>query len=265
MSHTEITNDAAVIDNVQSDSQFITRLCLLAGKIIMESGGETQRVEDTMMRIAAAYGHTHSHSYVTPTGILFAIDGSTHATRLVRISERNNNLTKVALVNDVSRQIAAGKLHADQAYEKMQSIDLERSEYPNWLTTLAAAIASGSFLFLVGGTWTDLLPILMIGGSGFYCFIWLHSYIKIKFFAEFVAALLIGTLAIVTTDYGLATNLDTIIIGSVIPLVPGLNITNAVRDLMAGHLVSGLSKGAESLLTATAIGAGIAAILTLYS
>ena len=57
--------------------------------------------------------------------------------------------------------------------------------------------------------------------------------------------------------------IDKIIIGSVMPLVPGLLITNAVRDLMAGHLVSGISKGAEAFLTAFAIGGGIAIVFTL--
>lgn len=63
---------------------------------------------------------------------------------------------------------------------------------------------------------------------------------------------------------GIGTDLDKIIIGSVMPLVPGLHITNAVRDLMAGHLVAGLSKGAEAFLTAFAIGSGIAIVLSIY-
>lgn len=63
---------------------------------------------------------------------------------------------------------------------------------------------------------------------------------------------------------GFGHNLDKIIIGSIMPLVPGLHITNAVRDLMAGHLVSGLSKGAEAFLIAFAIGAGIAFVLSVF-
>ncbi len=57
---------------------------------------------------------------------------------------------------------------------------------------------------------------------------------------------------------------DKIIIGSVMPLVPGLVITNAIRDLISGHLVSGITKGAEALLTAMAIGSGIAIIIGLF-
>ncbi len=56
--------------------------------------------------------------------------------------------------------------------------------------------------------------------------------------------------------------MDKIIIGSVMPLVPGLLITNALRDLMSGHLVSGLSKGADACLTSFAIGAGVAVIIS---
>lgn len=38
------------------DKYEIMDVSLLAGKIMLESGAETYRVEDTMMRIAASYG-----------------------------------------------------------------------------------------------------------------------------------------------------------------------------------------------------------------
>ena len=56
--------------------------------------------------------------------------------------------------------------------------------------------------------------------------------------------------------------MDKIIIGSVMPLVPGLLITNAVRDLMDGHFLAALSKGADALLTSLAIGTGIAIVVS---
>ena len=53
----------------------IIDVCLLAGKIMLQNGGETSRVEDTMVRIAAAFGCEDSHSFSTPTGIIFSLDG----------------------------------------------------------------------------------------------------------------------------------------------------------------------------------------------
>lgn len=257
----DITHSASA---AEPDTQAVTKLCLLAGKIILKCGGETQRVEDTMMRIAAAYGHEDSHSYVTPTGILFAIDGSSHVTRLVRISNRSNNLKKVALVNDISRKVVAGSLTYHEALAQLQEVDKAKLDYPVWLSTLAAAIGSMCFLYMSGGKWLDLIPVFFIGGIGYFCFTMLHNLVKIKFFAEFLTSLLVGTLAVLVVHLNLAVKVDPIIIGSVIPLVPGLHITNAIRELMAGHLVSGLSKGAEAFLTASAIGAGIAAVLYVF-
>jgi len=60
---------------------------------------------------------------------------------------------------------------------------------------------------------------------------------------------------------GLGENLNPIIVGSVMTLVPGVAITNGFRDLMAGHLLAGISILANAVLTATAIGIGVAVVL----
>jgi uncharacterized membrane protein YjjP (DUF1212 family) len=258
------TSAHTLADITPEQTHVITQTCLLAGKIILQNGGETYRVEDTMVRIAAAYGIKQSHSFVTPTGLIFAIDGASHVTRLIRISERNTNLSKVAMVNDISRRISGGDLGPNEAYTLLKEIDAAKHEYHPGLKVLAAAVASGCFLIMFRGGWHDFFPVFVTGGSGFLFFLFIHRIVPIKFFAEFLTALIIGSLAVGAVKLGFGHDLDKIIIGSVMPLVPGLHITNAVRDLMAGHLVSGLSKGAEAFLTAFAIGSGIAAILSIF-
>jgi uncharacterized membrane protein YjjP (DUF1212 family) len=249
------------VDNKQEQPFDIIEVCLLAGKIMLRSGAETYRVEDTMTRIAAAYGILHSHSYVTPTGIIFSID-SHHPTKLVRIVDRSTNLQKVAKVNSVSRLISSGDLTVKEALEQLKEIERDAHAYPIWVQIAAASISSGCFLIMFQGGWTDFLPALITGGIGFSCLIYLHQLVEIKFFAEFLASLVIGLISVLFVLLNIGNELDKIIIGSVMPLVPGLLITNAVRDLMAGHLVSGISKGAEAFLTACAIGAGVAIVFS---
>lgn len=91
----------------------------------------------------------------------------------------------------------------------------------------------------------------------------IQRYTRVQFFTEFFAALYIATVAVilVNLDYGLM--LDTIIIASVMPLVPGVLITNAIREMIRGHLMAGIMKGAEAGLTAIAIGAGVGLVLML--
>ncbi|CAG7645349.1 threonine/serine exporter family protein [Paenibacillus allorhizosphaerae] len=242
----------------------IAQVCLLAGKIILENGGETSRVEDTMTRMAHSFGFPYAHSYVTPTGILFSLDGPEHATRLIRISERSTDLRKVTVVNAISRRISQGELTAAEAYRLLKEVETANDGYTTWFRIAAAAVASGCFLIMFGGSWRDFIPAMLCGGAGFWFVIYFHKLIPIKFFAEFLAALVTGATASLLLQAGLGHDLEKMIIGSVMPLVPGLLITNAVRDLMSGHLVSGISKGAEAFLTAFAIGAGIACILSFY-
>ncbi|KAB2333461.1 threonine/serine exporter family protein [Bacillus mesophilum] len=239
-------------------------ICLLAGKIMLQCGAETYRVEDTMSRIAATFGIPDSHSYVTPTGIIFSVDG-TEPAKLIRISERTTDLYKVTLVNGVSRKAASGELTSQQAYIRLKEIEEADFTFPIYQQIVAAAIASGCFMLMFLGQWSDFIPAVICGGIGFTSFIYLHRVVQIKFFSEFLASLIIGLAAFLFIKSGFGAQLDKIIIGSVMPLVPGLLITNAVRDLMAGHLVSGLSKGAEAFLTAFAIGTGIAVIFAFYS
>jgi uncharacterized membrane protein YjjP (DUF1212 family) len=254
------------LNNEQKQDQTIEimEVCLLAGEIMLRSGAETHRVEDTMVRIAAAYGILHTHSYVTPTAIIFSI-GSQSPTELVRISDRSTDLQKVTNVNSVSRLISNGELTIKEAFTLLKEIEQDAQAYSIWLQIVAAALASGCFLIMYQGEWSDFLPALLTGAIGFSCLIYFHQLVEIKFFAEFLAAIIIGLLSVLFVFLGLGTDLDKIIIASVMPLVPGLLITNAVRDLMVGHLVSGMSKGAEAFLTSFAIGSGVAVVFSFLS
>ncbi|MEN1967724.1 threonine/serine exporter family protein [Lentibacillus sp. N15] len=245
-----------------NDSNAISKVCMLAGKITLESGAETHRVEDTMNRIAAAYGLVHAHSYATPTVINFST-GPVESTHFIRISSRSTDLHKIANVNNISRKITAGEVGVTNALEMLEKVDHAKLTFPGWMQIVAAAFVSGSFAIMFGGTWPDYLPAFVTGGAGFAALLGGDRFLEARFITEFLASVLIGLLSFMFIFYGWGANLDKIIIGAVMPLVPGLLITNAVRDLMAGHLVAGLSKGVEAFLTASAIGAGVALVVGL--
>ncbi|WP_080832771.1 threonine/serine exporter family protein [Cohnella massiliensis] len=246
----------------------IAHICLLAGKIMLQNGAETYRVEDTMTRIARSFGLPGSHSFVTPTGIIFTIEGTRAEgadsfTSLSRITSRSTDLRKVMKVNAISRQIGEGGLSAPEAYRLLRETEISAEGYSLRLKTAAAALASGCFLIMFHGGWSDFVPAMAAGGGGYLTLQLAAKRIPVRLFGEFAASFILGCLAWLFVAIGWGRELDAIVIGSVMPLVPGVLITNAVRDLMAGHFVSGLSKGAEALFTALAIGAGIAIVLSL--
>ncbi|OAB34335.1 hypothetical protein PMSD_14635 [Paenibacillus macquariensis subsp. defensor] len=241
----------------------VISVCLLAGQIMLQSGAETYRVEDTMSRIAASFGFTNSNSYVTPTGIIFQLDRAGSA-QLIQIVKRTTDLRKVVAVNGISRKLSTGEISVMEAQTMLHQVDIEAHAFSIGFQIMAASIASGCFTIMFQGGWLDFIPGMICGGLGYSAFVYFHRLVKVKFFAELVAAFLIGIVSFFLTSAGIGQSIDKIIIGSVMPLVPGLLITNAVRDLMAGHLVSGLSRGAEAFLTAFAIGTGIAVVFTIF-
>ena len=55
---------------------------------------------------------------------------------------------------------------------------------------------------------------------------------------------------------GIITSVDNVIIGNIMTLIPGLGLTNALRDLFTGDSIAGLLRTIEAVLIALAIAAG---------
>ncbi|MEK5079048.1 threonine/serine exporter family protein [Solibacillus sp. FSL W7-1436] len=235
---------------------------LLAGRIMIESGAETYRVEDTMLRMARSQNMMNAQSYVTPTGIIFSL-GKTQPTQITSIPTRITDLHRIVLVNNVSRKLTSQMITLEQAYDELKKIEKTNYFLPISIQVLAACLASSAFLLLFKGTFSDIPAAFVAGGVGLYIVTILHNMTRVKFFSEFLASVGVAAVAYTAVHFNVGTEIDKIIIGSVMPLVPGLLITNAVRDLMAGHFTAGMAKGAEAFLTAFAIGSGVALVLSL--
>ncbi|KGL39193.1 hypothetical protein BMT55_01375 [Listeria newyorkensis] len=247
----------------ETPQDFLLDTCLLAGKIMMESGAEMYRVEDTMSRIAEAGSDSKGISFVTPTGIFMALQGGT-TVKMEQIPTRTIDLEKVSKVNDLSREFTMKQISLGQFYTKLRTLDKEVIFFPVWLQIVAAAVVSGTLMMIFGGVWKDLLTTCIIGAIGFSIFYYGTEFFKVKFLAEFLAAFTVGMLAVLSISIGWGVSLDKMIIGGVMPLVPGVPITNAVRDLLAGHLLSGMARGTEALITAGTIGIGIAVVFRFF-
>lgn len=180
---------------------------------------------------------------------------------MVRTPHRTTNLNKITLVNDVSRRFVGGGMTLSQAYQTLREIDQKKPLYPRWMQPLAAAVASGSFSMLAGGTWYDLAPSALAGLTVNISMEYLEQFVRMKFFTEFTAALLGGLLALLFVTIFPELHISIIIIGAMLPLFPGIAITNSLRDLMAGDLVAGVSRGVEALLTAVSVAVATAIIL----
>lgn len=233
---------------------------LMAGRIMIEAGADMTRVDDTLHRIAYNAEIKNPKIFETTTAITMSVPQS-HQAQVEPIKRRAINLEKVAQVNDASRAFAEGRVDLEAFWCRLLEIDQDQTDFKFGIKLLAAMLVSGTLLIMYGKAWQDFVPTLVVSGVSFSIYTAIRLNSKLHFVSEFCAAMAMAFLASLFVRIGFGSNVDSIIIGAVMPLVPGVPITNSFRDLLAGHILSGLARGAEAFLTAGAIGLGIAMVL----
>ncbi|MBS7577869.1 MULTISPECIES: threonine/serine exporter family protein [unclassified Enterococcus] len=244
------------------DVKFSAKTALLAGKILMENNAEMHRIEDCIQRIGAT-DNIEITSYTTQTGIFINIEAY-DIMLMKNITHRVTNLEKIAQVNQAIRDFSTNHANITTLHNRLKEIEAENFFFPAWLEVLAAGIVSASLMMLLNGKLSDLLPTFIIGSLSYIIYLSTSKHFGLKFLAEILAAIAIGSLAALCRHYSWITQINAVVNGAVMPLVPGVLITNSIRDLLSGHLISGLSRGAEATITVLMIAFGIVFTLKLF-
>ncbi|MDH5101087.1 threonine/serine exporter family protein [Lactobacillus kefiranofaciens] len=248
----------------KKDAQFyqeILDICLTAGRLMIEGGSEMYRVEDTMLRIARNAGVEDPRVFATPTCVFMSLDGG-DLSQMKQIRDRNINLELVDRVNQLSRLFAAKKIDITELRERIIQA-AKAPSFPMWLQIIGAAVLSATLmiLFMDNYDWVDFPGAAIVGAVGFWAYCEFKKYTKVRFLSELIAAMVMGLLAVILNYLDPAVIIDHILIGALMTLVPGLALTNALRDLFMGDLLSGIVRMCEATLSALALGAGVGLIL----
>ncbi|WP_297637453.1 threonine/serine exporter family protein [uncultured Clostridium sp.] len=246
------------------DINKLLALSTQAGKLMLQSGAETYRVEETICRICESYEIDKAESFVTPTGIMVSICSNNQTFSLVtRIPSRGVDLHRIERINALSRYISEAKPSFDFIEAELELIQ-EEKRYSNTMTILFSALAAACFSYLFGGNYRDFIVTFFIGGIIKIVGIKFTKLQINDFFINLICAGIASLLAILAMHVGFVSQIDNTIIGSIMLLVPGLAITNAIRDTIAGDFLSGITKAFEAFLIAVSIAVGTGVVLSLW-
>ena len=131
---------------------------MLAGTLLIESGSEIHRVEDTMIRIAHSQGIVDCNVLAMPVAIFFSIENA-NVTRMKRILRTNYNIEKVCDVNQISRQLVSGEIDLKQAYQALSELKMKRVPYTNLQLTIAATLSAPFFSIMFGDFFSGFLTV----------------------------------------------------------------------------------------------------------
>ena len=229
------------------------RLVCTAAQLVLENGGEVYRVEETALRMAKGFGLSDVSVAAFPTSIFVDACGRT---RIRRISRRGNNLTRLALVNDVSRRVERGEMTADEAEDALAQIAAEHAVRQRTLI-VAYAAAAASFTLMFGGGLIEFAAAFAIGLVVQAVQPLFAGMAMGALLGSFTGGLLTAVLAQLAALAVPQLSVNAAIIGGIMPLLSGLLMTTAVRDTMYGDLVSGVVRAVEALLLAAAVALGV--------
>lgn len=249
---------------MEEDIIKLLKIIKLSAQTILESGGEIYRAEETIKYICKAFNMKEVDSIATPTGIYITVssDGTNNQTVIKRIKKRNIDLEKLNNVINISRQLTSHKISLDSAIsslEELQSVKETKDKFSIFYVGISAAF----FTLMFGGTIFEFFIALL---SGLIVSLITKSFENLdsyNFFSSIVSGAIIALFAILSTYLSNQGNYSNIIVGGIMPHLPGLSMTNAIRDTIRGDLISGLARATEALLIAASLAAGTGLIISI--
>lgn len=251
---------------MEENANEILSVCTEAGRIMLSNGAEVFRTEDTLMRIARHYGLLDAEFFVLTNGVLSSASekNGTTSGKVKFIPSNKASLSKVIEINELSRKICRGEYTLSEVKKELERIDHLHDE-PSILLVGATALGSGAFSLLYKGTMMDALVSFF---AGFILGLFLQYFAKnrlSKITTNILGASLVSVICLVFHHYGLSDNMNAMIAGAIIPLIPGVTFVNGIRDIAAGDYLSGVVRLLDSIFVFICIAVGVGVPLALYS
>lgn len=255
---------AELIEKQKQDYLLLADTAVLAGEIMLKSGAETHRVEDTIYRILKLSNFERCEVLVVTAGIMVTLEDWRIDTisMLRRVGDKTTNLGNITEVNDISRRLCSGEIDLKQAFHLLKHMDSK--SYADILVYTCMIVAAAGFTILLGGTFLES-TFAALNGIYLVCSMLFNKRFKVN---VFVTNMVVSFLMAFSTSGfsaipGVSVEIERVVAGSVMMLLPGVAITNAIRDTLHSDYMAGSAKIVEAFAIAASVGVGIGAGLAI--
>lgn len=236
-----------------------------AAEWMLQNGAEVARVQELTDDLARVVGMGDCECFALPTGVMLTLtDGAGFTSTVVRrIGRRSLHLERLVRLEQVVRQAREQKWTLGEVWLRLREAATTPGR-PAWVALPASGLASGGFALFFGGGLLDGVGAFVVGAA-WAALKWGLDRPRVP--PAFLTT--VGAFFVVAASQALALipglSAAAMSTGALMLLVPGLALVNALRDLVAGELVSSQARIAEVVLTGAAVAIGASAALVLRS
>lgn len=248
------------------DHDALIDLAAEMGWRLMSSGAEIYRVEDSMARLLAAYGLETAEVFAIPTCIIVSVTTPQGhpVTRMRRIPAHGTDIELLERCNELCRRLCAETPPYEEARALISELPEHLPQYHPEQLLLGYVLSPAAFAPLFGGGLRDALGASTAGLAVGICLIFGRRVTgENSFFRTAVCSAAASLASLLLVRLGAGDHVDIVTISVLMMLVPGIALTNAMREIMAGDTISGLARTAEAILIGGAIALGAAAGLAI--
>ena len=225
---------------------------------LTQVGAEVSRVEESVRRICKAYGCTRTDVYATTTNIILSVespDGNMNTLHR-RMGRIDTDMERLHRLNAIVRWMTAKAPDADQIIQAQKEIAHTKKTPAVVCVLMYGAIAASFCVFFGSRVWRDILAALVVGILMGSVSVWMDKGRSNRILIRFVCAVTAATLVLIADYAGIVTRTDHISIGNIMTLIPGIGLTNSLRDLLTGDTITGTLRLIEVILLTVAIAGG---------
>ncbi len=223
--------------------------------LMLSSGAETGRVESTIDYVGKAVG-VPVICHVTMTSILL-VNQDSGRSYVVKVPRYQVDLQMVHDLNHLSRQLSQGQIDFETFTREVERLSQGVPHFPLWQQYLGAGFVSMAPNLVDLAPFSDFLLTFFLGIFAHFLNREASRWMVPPYLAVGLSAFMISMLINGFYHLGWGQTFEVLLISSLMPLVPGVALTNSLRELLGGHTISGLVRAVNALLIATAIGGGV--------
>lgn len=233
------------------------------GFLLLKHGAEIYRVEESLERMCKGYGFENVEIFAIPTYFTLSLtlhDGTPYQSTKRSRSNRTH-LDNLYELNNLVRKISNQEIEVDEVKESIEKIKSNQLDLK--LIFIGYVVSAAMFCIFFGGGFLEMIVSSVIGGILFFVILIMERLSINSIMRTIFSSMVLSTIAIIASKLNIIDNMQSVITGTLMILVPGIAITNSLRDIMGGDFVSGLSRMIEAILIAASIAIGVGVMMKL--